>query len=407
MKNKSFVWCLLAVVLPMISQPVLAGPAGMTVHEWGTFTSFQGGDGKLLPWQPLVTSHLPDFVHSVGKPGPGAKIENISIAGKFSLMALQRLETPVLYFYSDAAQSADVTVRFPDGWLTEWYPQADLVSRSDSTGVIQWSGLQVFPSSHGSDLASHPATPGEHYFAARATDSDYVKTKDETDKFLFYRGAGNFATPLRVTMTNDSFVTLANTGQETIPQLFVFQLETAGGFVSVSNLKPGEERSILAPLARKAIFDADDPDLARAVGHGMTKALGKAGLYPREAQAMVHTWNDSWFREEGLRVMYILPRPWTDRALPMTLHPTPKELVRVMVGRAEVLRPGLEKTLVSELYDAREGDKSATARARQTLKSLGRFAAPALYRAIAANKQLQPEECGRLYSLLNGPAAFE
>src|SRR4051812_40035166 len=32
---------------------------GLVAHEWGTFTSVQGADGVLLPWQPLESSHLP------------------------------------------------------------------------------------------------------------------------------------------------------------------------------------------------------------------------------------------------------------------------------------------------------------------------------------------------------------
>src|SRR5689334_4732233 len=32
-------------------------------HEWGTFTSVQGSDGRLLDWRPLQTSQLPHFVY--------------------------------------------------------------------------------------------------------------------------------------------------------------------------------------------------------------------------------------------------------------------------------------------------------------------------------------------------------
>src|SRR6266481_6796390 len=40
-----------------------------TAHEWGTFTSVQGGDGALLDWRPLETSRLPKFVYDWKKPG--------------------------------------------------------------------------------------------------------------------------------------------------------------------------------------------------------------------------------------------------------------------------------------------------------------------------------------------------
>ena len=35
------------------SQPVFAG---LTVHEWGTFTSVAGADGQLMEWSPLTGS---------------------------------------------------------------------------------------------------------------------------------------------------------------------------------------------------------------------------------------------------------------------------------------------------------------------------------------------------------------
>ena len=48
---------------------------------------------------------------------------------------------------------------------------------------------------------------GSHYFSARETDANYIRLNSpspasaapEHEKFLFYRGVGDFATPLRVT----------------------------------------------------------------------------------------------------------------------------------------------------------------------------------------------------------------
>src|ERR1044072_9140426 len=71
-------------------------------HEWGTFTSVQGGDGALLDWRPLETSRLPGFVYDWTHPGlsrqgaggfaPGG------ILTKGGMVTLQRMETPVIYF---------------------------------------------------------------------------------------------------------------------------------------------------------------------------------------------------------------------------------------------------------------------------------------------------------------------
>src|SRR5205814_390150 len=72
------------------------------------------------------------------------------------------------------------------------------------------------------------------------------------------------------------------------------------------------------------------------LGDAVEKSLVNESLFQREAAAMVNTWKDSWFAEDGVRVLYVLPRAWTDRTLPLKFDPAPRELIRVMVGRAEV-----------------------------------------------------------------------
>jgi hypothetical protein len=122
--------------------------------------------------------------------------------------------------------------------------------------------------------------------------------------------------------------------------------------------------------------------VSRELSEQMAKALLAEGLYSKEARAMVHTWKDSWFEEDGLRVLYVLPRAWTDRTLPLTLNPAPRQLARVMVGRAEVLSPTLEKGLATQLTKAHEGDAEASAQVQAQFKRLGRFATPALQLAL-------------------------
>jgi hypothetical protein len=122
-------------------------------------------------------------------------------------------------------------------------------------------------------------------------------------------------------------------------------------------------------------------------------------LYPREALAMVNTWDDSWFQEEGVRVLYILPRAWTDQILPMQLDPTPKELVRVMVGRAELITPDTERRLTLELTRAQKGDVEAAQEVRDIMKSLGRFAQPVFQQALART-DASPAQKDKLLALL-------
>ena len=75
------------------------------------------------------------------------------------------------------------------------------------------------------------------------------------------------------------------------------------------------------------------------------KMLMDAGLYRKEADAMMQTWWASYFETPGLRVFWIVPRATVDEILPLKVSPTPKDTVRVIVGRSEILRPSFEKRL--------------------------------------------------------------
>jgi len=81
---------------------------GLTIHEWGTFTSVAGEDGSAIEWNTLgCKSDLPRFVIDRGD-------RNV----KWSFLATVRMETPVLYFYSSRELDAHVRVAFPRGLIT-------------------------------------------------------------------------------------------------------------------------------------------------------------------------------------------------------------------------------------------------------------------------------------------------
>src|SRR5438270_2144839 len=82
----------------------------------------------------------------------------------------------------------------------------------------------------------------------------------------------------------------------------------------------------------------------------LADSLVKCGLYKKESLAMIETWQDSWF-EEGTRVFYIVPRRFVDFELPLKITPAPAAVVRVFVGRVEVLSPWMEQTIESALVD--------------------------------------------------------
>jgi hypothetical protein len=310
------------------------------------------------------------------------------------------METPVVYFYADQPLTADVDISFPQGSITEWYPQAMQVgptfaSRSNApidgilkkSGIV-WRNLKITP-----DVQSESSLPqdssGSHYFAARATAANIVhsrfstatNTVTEVEKFLFYRGTGSFPTPLRVTLDSNSAVTVENTGAQTLAHLFLLNIHSGHGAFGVMDELASSNSVAWLPLnADNAEHWRQFPlvEFQDEIGAQMQTALVSEGLFPDEAKAMVNTWKDSWFTEEGVRVLYILPRQWTDDTLPMTLNPRPKDLTRVMIGRAEIITPNVETNLFQLLTKAQNGNGSARDDANAELKKLGRFAEPAL-----------------------------
>jgi len=445
--NSKWIWRLgLPTGLVTVCVLVLAANFGgkYIAHEWGTFTSVQGADGQLLEWHPLESSRLPKFVYDWQHPGRGRRDTSGIGWGKSAVSSLQRMETPVIYFYADREQTVDVSVKFPKGVITEWYPQADRIGPStvvaspfvaqlddlaqkagakpgftlaaffrnhaDKESRAQWSHVQLRAS--GSADSSQPLLPtdasGSHYFAARATDANYLEVQSPTatnaatehEKFIFYRGVGNFETPLRVTMVSSNTIILANISQAPLAHLFVLDLQNrVGTFACLDHLGPGQDHSLRIDTPNGPFGIGS---LSQKLASELAKALVQEGLYRREATAMVNTWRDSWFEEDGLRVLYVLPRAWTDRILPLKLEPAPRQLIRVMVGRAEILPDSLEERLSTDLAKSQAGDLAAQKDAAAEFKKLGRFAEPALR---LATKEAGPEARQQAWELLNKAAA--
>lgn len=371
-------------------------------HEWGTFTSVQGADGVLLEWNPLVTTDLPKFVYNSTKPLSDPRLQLTLFSGKDGLRTLQRMETPVIYFYSPTEQSVDVTVGFPQGRITEWFPQASEIGPAivrpevKSTGarvkdvtssMVRWKNIQLLP---GKDQATLIPADGSqsHYYAARDTDASIVRFnnagKAEHEKFLFYRGVGSFGTPLTLTLhgAQEENLVLRNTGKEQLKHLFVLNIRDGmGAFSYNGSLKSGTDTTVKLDALPTPMPISQ---LASAIDEKMRQSLVEEGLYAAEAQAMVNTWSDSWFQESGVRVLYVLPSAWTARTLPIKFEPAPKELVRVMVGRAEMITPRMEWEALKQIVrytDMIPEQKDKVVSDFRAL-DLGRFAEPVIRRVL-------------------------
>jgi hypothetical protein len=355
----------------------------LVVHEWGTFTSIAGKSGVALDWRPLNgPSDLPKFVYT--STGTGGYRGTRGFSGKGEISRV-RMETPVIYFYTKQEMELSVSVGFPKGKVTEWYPQAGAVNANyddDETGRfhtgITWGKIKLMPAT-AENYRQEVAY--SHYYPARETDAVPIqvcnadKTKIEHEKFLFYRGIGNFDLPLNVKLEGDQvvldqsgpvYLTKSNPGRN-LTNLMVF--ENRGGRIGFSII---DQVSGTTRTARPQLDKSIEQVKAE-----LQRILLAQGLYPREAASMIKTWTDSWF-EEGLRVFYVLPRLITDEILPLRIDVPRKETVRVLVGRAEVITPEMERDVRRQLTQLRSPVKKTRAAAQEELKQRGRFYEPIL-----------------------------
>ncbi len=397
---------------------VLAGESacdrGWIVHEWGTFTSVAGADGAALEWRPLAgPSDLPSFVYTTTRltddagRGPGLRYganrcrncDHLHCACgsgcdgqckcKGCLVATVRMETPVLYFYSDCERVVSVRVGFPQGQVTEWYPRARWVRDG-----IDWGAVRILP---GADPA-FPREEGEsHYYPARNTDASPVRScmaegwqgDPEYEKFLFYRGVGTFDLPVEAGLQEQT-VRVQASG---VRHLVVFERRADGAAGVVSPLRSDNPATMLVPRPV-----CGDPDEAiRRAEELLRDALLAEGLYAREVEAMLATWRDSWF-EEGLRVFYTLPRSETDAILPLEIDPAPAETVRVLVGRIEIVTPEREREILEAVVRLGSDESGVRETAGAALRRHGRFAEPTLRRALEG--ATDPEVRSRLEAVL-------
>src|SRR5262249_43254450 len=126
-------------------------------------------------------------------------------------------------------------------------------------------------------------------------------------------------------------------------------------------------------------------DFARALGDDLAARLVESGLYAKEARAMVNTWRHSYFQTDGVRVLFVLPQAWTDEFIPMQGEPRPKQTVRVMVGRVELLTPERERLAEAAVRDLASPDPAVRERAFRTLREQGRYVEPIVRRVLRSS----------------------
>jgi hypothetical protein len=177
--------------------------------------------------------------------------------------------------------------------------------------------------------------------ASRRWNADLGKLEDvdQKEKFLFYRGIGNFTTPLHATFNSEHNLVVRNAGVDPLSYVLVYERkENSEVIIHWSGSLNGGTRKTVVMLSQSG----RDPVKEQS---RFINALVRAGLYEDEAKAMLATWEKSYFRHPGLKVFWIVPRAFTDSILPLKMDRIPDNLERVLVGRTEVLTPEFEQRI--------------------------------------------------------------
>ncbi len=389
--NKNALWALGMLTAALAVCAAGRPPQDFVVHEWGTFLSMSGSDGVSLDGMYHEEHALPDFVHSRSK-------DQLRLP-----TAITKGETPVIYFYTESRKRVNVSVQFPSGVWTQWFPQASLIGPSLATtrdalnlkdGRIHWN-VDILPAGMGLHL---PATSKDALWNhARKVDSAFVRVNQvppvgrlgqksafETERFIFYRGLGRADLPLQFSAAERGVISCSASSPSAMHHLFVLRVEDGrGAFRYIPSLEPGQRIESVIPSMQAA-----EPmeTFSRKTGDALAGRLTESGLFEKEARAMVNTWRTSYLETDGIRVLYVLPQAWTDSFIPLHIEPKPTSLVRVMVGRTELLTPERENAAESAVTNLAAADSEKRRAAFGYLRDQGRYVEPILRRTLLTTK---------------------
>src|SRR5439155_2241729 len=125
----------------------------------------------------------------------------------------------------------------------------------------------------------------------------------------------------------------------------------SAAFRKLEAITPGKDATnpLLSTAAtfRDQEYGADNLGKLRA---DMRVTLIEDGLFADEADALLNTWELSYFKSAGLRLFFLVPRASTDHYPPLEI-PVPAQVSRVRLGRIELVTPE-HRHLLSPLAEA-------------------------------------------------------
>ena len=248
-------------------------PDGLVVHEWGTFTSVAAEDGTAVDWVPQQGPRdLPCFVDRVPVQHQGMAAGHCPDGNAGPLLLLARREgsgrpraVPARHHHRVVPASRGRAHRI----------ELTTLRNPGLVGTIAWNQVRVLPRA----AEDYPVESGaNHYYAARKTDASPLEVRTDVgnavdgqrEKFLFYRGIGNFPLPLTAAVSADGQVVVAASHGQPVGDVMLF--ENTGGTTGYQALRSAKQA---VTLERPAAPRVPTPSVHSA----LERMLVAQGLY--------------------------------------------------------------------------------------------------------------------------------
>lgn len=360
----------------------------LVVHEWGAMQHHVGTATSEFDLIGEDQSDLPSFVEVWARQRPA--------------QGPQIMLKPIIYFYTQTKQTVDVSVRYPEGILTQWYPQVSLFTPQRNhrvrpgaakdlprDGALSWLKVKLDPKSNDSAFANvDPNHPWWHI--ARETDAVPVtvttplrsgaRGQSSTERFLFYRGAGAYK-PMVMPKREKPGVDLSVTvpfSQIDLRGVFLVRVNDSGAIITHAPLLRAQGTLELA--GAEQVMPTEQA--AKTAKAQFIESLEAAGLFPKEAAGLVKIWGDEMFTTPGERLIYLMPNNEVERVMPLTINPEPTHTVRTLIGWVELATPEGEKRIKDLIEKLGSEDPAERSDADQQLRQLDRFAEAILRRTL-------------------------
>lgn len=360
--------------------------SGLVAHEWGSMQHHLGTATSEFDLIGENQADLPSFV---------------KVWSEQPAIGPIMIRKPILYFYTQEKMKLNVTARFPEGVLTQWYPDVTQFSPQRdgrlrpgnpqaplTNGTLSWQQIELNPDIDPSAFAKvrqdHP-----WWHLARDTDAVPIRAIDKrgaqaVERFLFYRGAGSYTPMVKPTRDDKSeaFSVTVPFSQIDLRGVFLVRVNDSGATITHAPvLKAQSTLQLAGPEAVKPVEEA-----ASIAKGQLIESLEAAGLFTKEATGLVEIWGDDMFTVPGERLLYLMPNNEVERVLPLTIQPEPKQTVRTLIAWVELSTPEAEKRITDLIDKLSSNDQAERDAANKELRRLDRFAEAILRRTLVTTE---------------------